>query len=412
MLNLTLPRKIEIPFSWGLNLSTKVSRPISMLGLYLILVFVIQCITGIMLSFSLLGEPMLIPNSRSEEDMEDLYTDDFFWAHERGVDFIFILLYLHLLRKLYLNAYSFEQESAWKSGSFAFLITHGVIFFGLVLCGTHLSDITLKIAANIMSTFTFKFGKVYWWLFTDQSLNTDTTIRMMYAHYCLAFYLIYLSVCHAMEMHYDWKDSQITDGLDLRLRWFPDLFRIEAGGLILFISSFGFLCHFLYSEPEPLSNELFTWGDVGFIIDVRFLGVMPHWYFRGYMGWLILCPHHYVGIFGLVLFMVVIYFQPDLKSKYLNQNKLYLITNITANFSAFNICIFWLFVTTLFYCDSFLPYGRFFNRLGGNDVLMFSYFYVFMYLVFPIRNLFIHLLDDDIKLEVYDNQRLDYYYGV
>ncbi len=49
-----------------------------MLGLYLILVFTIQCITGIMLSFSLLGEPMLIPHSRSEEDMEDLYTDDFF----------------------------------------------------------------------------------------------------------------------------------------------------------------------------------------------------------------------------------------------------------------------------------------------------------------------------------------------
>lgn len=383
--------------SWGVNLSTKVARPISMLGLYLILTFSIQCLTGIMLSFSLLGEPMLIPHSRSEEDMEDLYTDDFYWAHERGVDFIFILLYLHLLRKLYLNSYTIEQESAWKSGSFAFLLTHGVIFFGLVLCGTHLSDITLKIAANIMSTFTLKFGKIYWWLFTDQALNTDTTIRMMYAHYCLAFYLLYVSICHAMEMHYDWKDSQITDGLELRLRWFPDLFRIELGGLVLFFTGFAFICYFLYEEPEALNNELFTWGDVGFIVDVRFLGVMPHWYFRGYMGWLILCPHHYVGIFGLVLFMVIIYFQPDLKSKYTYTETFYLLRLANPNMSAINICLFWVFVISLMYCDSFLPYGRFFNRLGGNDMLMFSYLYVFVYLMLPINKILLNNFDFGLK---------------
>jgi len=398
--------KINNIVSWGLNLSTKVSRPISMLGLYLILIFVIQCLSGIMLSFSLLGEPMLIPQSRSEEDMEDLYTDDFFWVHERGVDFIFILLYLHFLRKLYLNSYTLEQESAWKSGSFAFLLTHGVIFFGLVLCGTHLSDITLKIAANIMSTFTFKFGKVYWWLFTDQALNTDTTIRMMYAHYCLAFYLLYVSVCHAMEMHYDWKDSQIVDGLELRLRWFPDLFRIEVGGLIMFLVSFAFICFFLYEEPEALNNELFTWGDVGFIVDVRFLGVMPHWYFRGYMGWLILCPHHYVGIFGLVLFMCIIYFQPDLKSKGSQQENFLSIKALNSNMSAINISLFWLFIISLFYCDSFLPYGRFFNRLGGNDILMFSYFYVFIYLILPVQKSIHNLINSDLSAEIYAYKKL------
>lgn len=397
MLNAVISTKISNLLSWGINLSTKVSRPISMLGLYLLLIFVVQCITGIMLSFSLIGEPMLIPHSRSEEDMEDLYTDDFYWAHERGVDFIFLLIYFHLLRKLFLNSYSTEQESAWKSGSFTFLLTHGVIFFGLVLCGTHLSDITLKIAANIMSTFTFKFGKVYWWLFTDQALNTDTTIRMMYAHYCLAFYLLYVSVLHSMEMHYDWKDSQITDGLELRLRWFPDLFRIEFGGLILFLFIFAIISISLYEEPEALSNELFTWGDVGFIVDVRFLGVMPHWYFRGYMGWLILCPHHYVGIFGLVLFMVIIYFQPDLKSKYLNADSFYILRNSNPNMSALNIILFWIFTSSLFYCDSFLPYGRFFNRLGGNDALMFSYFFVFIYLILPIYKIILNIVEDSIK---------------
>ena len=33
---------------------------------------------------------------------------------------------------------------------------------------------------------------------------------------------------------------------------------------------------FLYSDCEPLSYEMFMWGDVGMVVDVRFYGVAPH----------------------------------------------------------------------------------------------------------------------------------------
>ena len=65
-----------------------------------------------MLSFSLIPESMIIPMIREEEDTEDLYIDDFFWLHERGVDLLFIFLYMHLFRKLYLNVFEYENESA------------------------------------------------------------------------------------------------------------------------------------------------------------------------------------------------------------------------------------------------------------------------------------------------------------
>jgi hypothetical protein len=63
-----------------------------------------------MLSFSLIPEPMIVPIVRDEEDLEDLYTDDFFLLHERGVDLIFIFSYMHLFRKLYIAAYDLDQE--------------------------------------------------------------------------------------------------------------------------------------------------------------------------------------------------------------------------------------------------------------------------------------------------------------
>lgn len=39
---------------------------------------VVQLVSGTMLAFSLVPEPMLIPTVRDEEDIEDLYIDDFF----------------------------------------------------------------------------------------------------------------------------------------------------------------------------------------------------------------------------------------------------------------------------------------------------------------------------------------------
>lgn len=54
------------------------TRSVSLIGLFLLILILFQCITGIMISFSLISEPMLIPTSRDEEDSDDLYTDDFF----------------------------------------------------------------------------------------------------------------------------------------------------------------------------------------------------------------------------------------------------------------------------------------------------------------------------------------------
>ena len=50
----------------------------SLYGFFILLVVSSQLLSGIMLSFSLIPEPMLVPIIRDEEDLEDLYTDDFF----------------------------------------------------------------------------------------------------------------------------------------------------------------------------------------------------------------------------------------------------------------------------------------------------------------------------------------------
>jgi len=54
--------------------------------------------------------------------------------------------------------------------------------------------------------------------------------------------------------------------------------------------------------------------------------------------------------------------------------------NVETNF--FYQFTYTLFIMCALYTGSFLPYGRFYNRLGGNEGMLFSYLYVCFYLTF------------------------------
>jgi len=73
-----------------------------------------------------------------------------FYMHLRGVDTIFLLTYMHILKKIYLKNYITSEADGWLLGGYAFLIFHVIVVFGISLSATHLSDLTLTIVANIV----------------------------------------------------------------------------------------------------------------------------------------------------------------------------------------------------------------------------------------------------------------------
>lgn len=353
-----------------------------------------------MLAFSLVPESMYVPLSREEEDAENIYTDDFFFLHERGVDFLVIFIFLHLFRKYYFNYTNIVQELAWKSGTLLFLGVQFVIFTGLTLCCTHLSDITLTIATNAFNSLCLYIGRLDWLVFPDQALNVDTLIRLAYMHYVSAFMLAYFGVYHGVDMHYDWKNDEGFLGIKQELQWYDEGVVNEVGQIINMTILIGLLCLYLYPEPDALNYELFMWGDVGMQTDIRFFGVAPHWYFRPYMAWLITCPFHYFGLLGLILFFGSFYFQPNIMARtefeeYSSvrafffsiyfwigdlSSKIVLLSPIFVTRDFFYQAAYCIFLVCIWYAFSYLPYGRFFNRLGGNDsgLLAFCYIYIYM----------------------------------
>jgi hypothetical protein len=134
------------------------------------------------------------------------------------------------------------------------------------------------------------------------------------------------------------------------------------------------VCFFWYADPEALTYEIFMWGDLGLVTDIRFYGVAPHWYFRPLMAWLIVCPYHKTGVFGLLFFFFALFNQPTInglnEQSYLYKKKLLILNRIiktdtmqSANYinNEYNLYynfFFYLFLMCCFYTSSFLPYGK------------------------------------------------------
>lgn len=411
-------------------LSVNLHNYLALFGFYTFAIIFNQLLSGIMLSFSFIPEPMYVSLVREEEDLEDMYTDHFFWLHERGVDLLFVFVFAHLLRKLYLIADNYEQEFAWKSGTITFLVLQVVVFLGLVLCGTHLSEITLTIAANALYTFFMFIGKPYWWFFTDLCLNADTLLRMAYAHYVSAFFVTVLAIIHGYDMHYDWKQENTADGVQAEATWWDEVAANELSILLQMLLLVYMLGAYLYSEPEPLAYEIFMWGDIGVSTDIRFYGVAPHWYFRPYMAWLIVCPSHRTGLLGLIFFFVILYYQPNLHANYfkniggaessetnlsnsgsslesVNYFKTtfsYIYHPTTVQLEMSHMCTFFVFFGSILYVCTFLPFGRFYNRVGGNVTMLYAYLYIFVYLSIPeLKKVLVPLYVPGLKSRIVSN---------
>ena len=273
-----------------------------------------QYLSGFLLAIGFVEEPMIIPASRDTDDIENIHFDDLYWLHERGVDFIFLLIYLHLFRKMYVSVVYIENEVNWKSGIINLLILQVVVFLGLLLTSTHLSDITLRVGYNTLVSFLPSplFDYFEWIFLTDGKLNTDNMARIESCHYLFAGALIANAFQHSHQMHYDWKGNIDYSGCYEAVNWLDTGVFNEVFKFYITIAYVWTWIVFLYNDPETIWSDIFSFGDVGYLDEVKYEWVAPHWYFRGFMAFLTAMPHHYYGIFGIFFFYITLYIQPNL----------------------------------------------------------------------------------------------------
>lgn len=381
---------------YALNILVPHYKPTSVFGFALLINMATQMISGILLSLYYIPDPTVVMTMR-EEYMNEIWWFAFVYkTHLVGVDSIFVLSYLHIWKKIFIKNFVGSELEGWVSGTYAFFIYHIVVFLGITLSNNHLGDLTLTIGASIFwSLFAFEH-EAYSILFTNRHMNGEQLTRFMVAHYCIAWYYLYLVQSHVMYIHEMWNpDSAVSapqDSNSPKANWFIDALQRE-GSMMLICYTFWMVSIIRRSHPDllPVNFTFFEqWAEVE-NEDVNFFIVGPHWYFRPHMGLLTICAEHYEGLFWLVMYYVILGLMPlwaRLSQPSFQWGSI-TVDSIPITSSISQITAFVLFIGSMAYICGTLPCARFYYEseegFFGNTFLRLSYQYIYLYLLFIIH---------------------------
>lgn len=238
--------------AWFVNtLVLPVPAPTSTFGFAIIALIAMQLLSGFFLAWYYIPEPGLVIELREEMFEETKYGYEVFNIHVRGVDAIFILSYFHILKKIYLKNYIIYESDGWLLGGYAFFWFHYVVGLGICLSASHLSDLTLTIAANIYWSLLNNTHKSYYFIFTNKHLNADELMRLMLLHYISPWYYIYLVQMHMHLCHEGWSAKSEKETYEDKttnwISWFYDAFLKElsdSAQMLLVAYLFFFFHHY------------------------------------------------------------------------------------------------------------------------------------------------------------------------
>ena len=370
------------------------SSTTSIIGFMLLMTIVFQLLSGFFLGWYYIPEPGLVIELREEMFNDTRFGVEVFYLHVRGVDTIFVLSYLHILKKVYIKNYLSVDSDGWLIGGYAFLWFHYIVFLGISLSATHLSDLTLTIGANIFwSLLNFSY-KTYYIIFTNKHLNTDQLTRFMVLHYFLPWYYLYLIQVHVLFCHETWDtdsgENTLEDKSTTYVSWFYDAFMKEVQDAWFW--TWAVFVYFLFHNfnASTVTYHFFERWNISELDEIRFYGVAPHWYFRPLMGLLTITPTHYEGLLWMVMWFLLLSTLPLINSFY--NSGLDFLPAIPMQSSLLQTALFILFMLSMYCAASMLPCGRYYydpeGGYVGNPWVKFSYQYAYLYLA-----VFIHCAD-------------------
>ena len=363
----------------------------SIFGFVVLVSISLQVLSGFYLAWYYIPEPGLVIELREEMFEETRYGYEVFNMHVRGVDVVMIIMYLHILKKFFLKNYITYDSEGWLIGGYAFFWFHYIVGLGICLSASHLSDLTLTIAANVYWSLLNNTHDTYYFIFTNKHLNTDELIRLTVLHYLSPWYFYYLVQLHTLYCHENWdsdSDKNVYEDRSVMiLSWYYDAFLKEFSDSWQFIYTTFMIFFWHYFDINPVQYFFFERWNISELDEIRFYGVAPHWYFRPYMGLLTIAPTHFEGIMWLVLYFLLLSSAPLLFNYYMTNIKDLKI--LTLKDSYIQWIAFLVFMSSLFSSASILPCGRYYYddeaSYVGNTWLKYSYQYIYWYLGFLIH---------------------------
>ncbi|MFO7808707.1 cytochrome b [Guyparkeria sp.] len=354
-------------------------------GFLMLMVFVLQIITGIWLTMS------YKPSADDAFASVEYIMRDVEWGwlirylHSTGASFFFIAIYLHIFRGMMYGSYKKPRELIWIFGVLILVVLMAEAFMGYLLPWGQMSYWGAQVIISLFSSVPVVGPDLALWIRGDYVVS-DATLNRFFALHVIALPLVLLFLIggHIMALHE--VGSNNPDGVDIKEH------KDETGKPVD-----GIPFHPYYTVKDSVglgvfgfifAVVLFYWPDGGglFLEHPNFTPadplktpehIAPVWYFAPHYAILRAVPDKFLGVVAMVAAILILFVLP-----WLDRNRT---RSIRYRSTAFKVNLF-LFAAAfigLGYLGTQPP-----STLGtlGSQLLSVIYFGFFIAIFFISRN--------------------------
>ena len=315
--------------------------------------------------------------------------------HSEFGNIVFFLLYIHILIKIWNNTYQSEIDHTWISGIIILIFTYIVGVTGAIMPCSILAEVTATVigyAINSLSFINFDFLSTP--IIPGLGLTDDTMVRVFLIHGLFPILVLLIVTDHLNNLHStDYTDEDEMEILfNIRFEYWDDFIWIELGFwfeiFLIFILT-RFIADFFWPSYMVVSYSLSNLEFWPILEEIDFVLAIPHWYLRPLMSSLVVIPHHYLGFFYIILFfinLIILPFWEDTEKIFKSEiNSDYLSVKLPCDLNIINTFFFILFLLLMSYTTLIIPTGRYFVSLGSSEMLVFTFWFLIIYLFIFIR---------------------------
>ncbi|HEV7251580.1 MAG TPA: cytochrome b N-terminal domain-containing protein [Mesorhizobium sp.] len=170
-------------------------------GAVLIVMLVMQIITGVVLAMHYVADPRYAFQS-VEKIMRDVNSGWLLrYLHANGASMFFIAVYLHIGRGLYYGSYKAPRELLWILGVIIYLLMMAAAFMGYVLPWGQMSFWGATVITGFFSAIPLVGEWFQTLLLGGFSVDAPTLNRFFSLHYLLPFMIAGVVVLHVWALH-------------------------------------------------------------------------------------------------------------------------------------------------------------------------------------------------------------------
>jgi len=291
----------------------------------------VQIISGLFLSIYYIpteAEAWLSINDLIQNDVR--YGWLFRYIHMNNASLFFILVYLHVVKALYTQAYS--KKGVWFSGLIILISMMAEAFTGYVLPWGQMSYWGATVITNFFTAIPFIGTQFTQWIWGGFSLGSVSIGRFYSVHFYLPLLILGLLGIHLYLVHLEGSTTNSSStGNPGKLDFYPFFIEKDVNVLFLYLIALSFFVFFrpnYFNHPENYipANPLVTPKHI-----------VPEWYFLPFYAMLRSVADKTLGIIIFASSIVVLFIIPFFIKTTTRSNEFKALNNIM--FPSFVVCL-------------------------------------------------------------------------